>query len=282
MAEKTIQGSDQSEEHAALIGFTALAPFAVGGLVGLLVVPGHAREPGIDWPAMLVLATGLLALLVSLLHLGRPWRAPLALLRLGNSWLSREVLLFGLFLVAVACYAIFPVVNPGGLALYLVGFAGAIIGLAGTVATGETYRLKSRPSWDQWLSVVSFPLGAISAGSLFGFFVARQFAGDSHPASNAWVGTALVLFAALAVSWLRSTRRRPDSVEAGRSRQLVLGPYFWLLIARTVAAALALGLIGMGNGAQFYAWVPALLGELADRVLFFNTVVPVTFSGRYV
>jgi hypothetical protein len=40
-------------------------------------------------------------------------------------------------------------------------------------------------------------------------------------------------------------------------------------------------LIFVGGGAQFFAWLPALLGELADRLLFFKTVVPVTLRSRY-
>lgn len=281
MTEKIIQGVDQSEEHGALIGFTALAPLAVGGLVGLMVIPNLLLKRGIDWPAMVILVTGIIALIISMLHLGRPWRAPLALLRLGNSWLSREVLLFGLFLITLACYAILPILNPSSLSLLLVGFVGAMIGLGGTVVTGETYRLIARPSWNQWLSVVSFPLGALSAGVLFGFFVARQFVGNSDATSYAWVVVALLLIAALAVSWLRSTRRRPESIEGRRSRQLVLSNYLWLLVVRSAATIIALSLIIVGGGAQFFAWIPALLGEFADRVLFFNTVVPVTFKGRY-
>jgi hypothetical protein len=48
-----------------------------------------------------------------------------------------------------------------------------------------------------------------------------------------------------------------------------------------VAVAAALVFIGMGGGSQFLAWIPALLGEFADRILFFKTVVPVTLRGRY-
>ncbi len=272
---------DKNEEYAALAVFTALAPLAVGGLVGLLVVPALKRSPGIDWAAVVVLATGFLALVVSLLHLGRPWRAPLALLRLATSWLSREIILFGLFLFALACYAILPALNLGVPALYLVGLAGVIIGLAGTVATGEIYHLRSRPSWDQWLAVASFPLGALSTGTLFGFFAARQFAGHVEVAGYGWMGAALLLVAALVVTCLRSTRRRPDSVEGDLSRRLVLGASLWLLIVRVAAVVIALGLLWMGGGAQFFAWMPALLGEFADRVLFFKTVVPVTLRGRY-
>lgn len=273
---------NRSEEYGTLAAFTALEPLAVGGLVGLLVATGSRLEPGIDRAAVVVLATGVLALAASLFHLGRPWRAPLALLRPATSWLSREVILFGFFLFILGCYAIMPILNPGSLARYLVGIAAAIIGLVGTVATGATYRLHARPSWDQWLTVASFPLGALSAGALFGFFVARQFAGSPEVASYAWAGAAVLLMSALGVTWLRSNHRSPGSAEGRLSRQLALGPYLWLLVVRVAAVVIALVLIGMGGGQQFLAWIPALLGEFADRVLFFKTVVPVTLRGRYI
>jgi DMSO reductase anchor subunit len=269
------------EEYGALAAFTALAPLAVGGLVGLLETPALRPVHGIDWATMVVLSTGLLALIASMLHLGRPWRAPLALLRLDTSWLSREVLLFGLFLIALGGYAILPVLKLGSPGLVLIGIAAALIGLAGTVATGATYRLHSRPSWDQWLSVASFPLGALSTGSLFGFFLARQFAGRPAVTALAWAGAGFLLAASLVVSWLRSTRLRPESPEGRLSRQLVLGPELGLLVVRVVAGVVALVMIGAGGGAQFLAWIPALIGEFADRVLFFKTVVPVTLRGRY-
>jgi DMSO reductase anchor subunit len=272
---------ESREEYGTLVVFTALAPLAVGGLVGLLMAPSLRPMPRVDWAAMIVLATGLLALIVSLLHLGRPWRAPLALLRLDTSWLSREVLLFGLFLITLGGFAILPVLNVGSLVLTVIGLAGAIIGMAGTLATGETYRLHARPSWDHWMTVVSFPLGALSTGSLFGFFVSRQFTGRSEVAGIAWVGAATLLVASLVVTWLRSTRRRLGEVESGLSRNLVLEVYSWMLVVRVVAAIIALGLIGMGGGLQFYAWIPALVGEFAERFLFFNTAVPVTLRGRY-
>lgn len=272
---------DKNEEYKTLAPFTALAPLAVGGLIGLLVASGTKPAPGIDWAAIIVLATGILALAASLFHLGRPWRAPLALLRLASSWLSREVLLFGLFLVALGIYAILPVMNLGSLGRTIVGFAAVIIGLLGTIATGATYRLHSRPFWDQWLTIASFPLGALSTGSLFGFFVAQQFNGRSRVTGNEWIGAALLLFLSLVVTWLRSTRRRLGSPENQLSRQLVFGPYLWLLVVRVASVVLAFIFLGMGGGAQFLAWIPALLGEFADRVLFFKAVVPITLRGRY-
>ncbi len=273
---------NQNEEFGILAGFTTLAPLAVGGLVGLLVARGLDQEAGLDRAAFIVLAVGILALVVSLLHLGRPWRAPLALIRLSTSWLSREVILFGLFLLTLGCYAILPALHVSGLVREAVGRAGAIIGLISTVATGETYRLRARPSWDHWLTVVTFPLGARSTGSLFGFFVVWQLDAGSQVPGYAWAATAALLTFSLVVTWQRSIRSPLSSMEAGISRQLVFGTYRWLLAVRLVAVVLAITLIGMGRYQSFFAWIPAMLGEFADRLLFFRTVVPVTLRRRYI
>jgi formate dehydrogenase iron-sulfur subunit len=271
---------DQTEEYGTLVIFTTLAPLAVGGLIGLLVTGPISNQAAINWGSMVVFITGFLALVVSVLHLGRPWRAPLALSRLSTSWLSREVLLFGLFLIILGCYTILPLFSLSSQTLNFFGILGGIIGIAGTLATGMTYHLRSRPSWDQWLSVISFPLGAISTGALFGLFVARQFYSFSGNPRYLWAILTLFLLLSVIVTWVRSTR--PSSSEEGYlSTRSALGPNRWLLVLRTVAIMTAVVLIFLGGQVQFYAWVPAFVGEFADRRLFFTTIVPVTLRGRY-
>ncbi len=270
------------DEFVALAIFTALAPLAVGGQIGLLFVVGSNQAPGIALAATVILLTGVLALIVSLFHLGRPWRAPLAFLHLATSWLSREVVMFGLFLLFLACYAIFVAINKSGYLWLLFGYASAIIGFVSTFATGETYHLRSHPSWNHWLTIVTFPLSALSAGLLFGFFVAWQFAGFANVTGYSWVVTFIFLILTVVLTWLRSFRLDRSSREARKSSQLAFGPYLWLLILRVMAVLLALVLIGLGGGAQYFAWIPAFLGELADRFLFFRTAVPITLRGRYI
>jgi len=271
---------EKTEENQALAVFTALEPLAVGGLIGLLLVAPREGTAGLDWAALVVLGTGLLALAVSLLHLGRPWRAPLAILHLSASWLSREVMLFGLFLMAVLAYMLLPLALPGHPAVRVIGICAAVLGLLATIATGETYRLHSRPSWDHWLTSISFLVGALSTGAFFGFFIASRFNGGIDAPKIAWTTTSIFLWISLAVSVLRSIRR--PVVEEGReSRQRTMGAYLWLLLVRAAAVLLAFGLITMGEGMQFLAWMPALVGELADRFLFFETVVPVSLRKRF-
>lgn len=282
MATKMAQIMNRSEQYGSLAAFTVLAPLSVGGLLGLLILRGTVPGPAIDFSVVVVLVIGILAFAVSLFHLGRPWRAPLAILHLSTSWLSREVILFGLFLLFLMAYSFFPVFNLAGLGLSLVGFAGVLIGLASTIATGETYRLRSRPSWDRWMTVIYFLISALSTGVLFGFFIAHEFSHRIYIVGLPWVATTILLILSLIVSLLRTIRLRPESTEAQLSRQLAVGSHLWLFVIRTLAIIISISLIWIGNGAQYLSWLPALIGEFCDRILFFNTVIPVTPRGRYI
>jgi DMSO reductase anchor subunit len=196
--------------------------------------------------------------------------------------LSREVILFGLFIIMLGIYTFLPFVTQNTLTRFIVGIFGAIIGLAGTIATGEIYRLQARPAWDHWLAVVSFPLGALSAGSLFGYFAGHLLGGHLKISPYAWMGSAIFLLACLAVTLFRSIGYQQGSPELKRSRQLAMGTYIWTLGVRGLGVISALLLILSGGEIMYFAWIPAMIGEIADRYLFFKTIVPVTLRGRYI
>jgi anaerobic dimethyl sulfoxide reductase subunit C (anchor subunit) len=270
-----------SEEVGSLAMFTTLAPLAVGGLFGLAIVGTKNSGPGLGTAAIYILIIGILALLTSLFHLGRPWRAPLAVLHLATSWLSREVLFFGLFLLLTFACVLKPLQNLNGVVFAITLWAAVLAGLAATIATGQTYRLTARPSWDSWLTTITFPLSALSVGSLFGFFLADRFTHNADIAGYVWILPAILLLFSLAVTWLRLTIPHPGTVEAQLSKQLLSRSYLWMLFLRIFAVLIALGLILLGSGLQFLAWIPALIAEFIDRWLFFMTVVPVSLRTRY-
>ncbi len=269
-----------AEENRALIAFTSLAPVSVGGLVGLLLVRAHGSAPGLDSAAAILLCLGVLALGTSLLHLGRPLRAPRALLRCSTSWLSREVAAFSLFIVSLGCYVFMPFLSLDGQLRFLVGALAALIGLTGMVATGQVYHLRSRPTWDSWISVSTIPLGALSAGILFGFFLSEEFSNGLAVGQGLRWTVVMFLAAALASTWLRSASSRQPASEVIMGRRLVFGPYRWALALRVLAILCSIVLLVFGGWALVIAWVPAVVGEIADRILFFCTVVPVSFSAR--
>jgi DMSO reductase anchor subunit len=86
-----------------------LTQLSVGAFVVNLVFEnllGDATEPRLpQLHAVSALSFGLLALSASLLHLGRPRFAFRAVLGLRHSWLSREIVAFGLFALLALIYA---------------------------------------------------------------------------------------------------------------------------------------------------------------------------------
>jgi anaerobic dimethyl sulfoxide reductase subunit C (anchor subunit) len=273
--------TNNRESSGSLIAFTTLAPLAVGGLLGLLVFRIPQAVLSIDHAAVIVFIVGLLAMIFSLFHLGRPLRAPLAILHLSTSWLSREVILFSIFLLLLFCYAVFPAfyLEPG--IISLIGWIGALVGLVSTYATGKTYHLKSRPVWDHWSTIFLFILEALSAGVLFGLFAAHIFVSIIELQIIYKVFLTLILVLSIVLSWMRFVSSSPTNPEALASRKLVLGTYSFLVVMRMAVGLIALVMIWIPGEALYYAWMAALLGESIDRVLFFNTVIPVTLVSRY-
>jgi DMSO reductase anchor subunit len=110
----------------SLLGFTLAAALAVGW-AGAAALTGRNPKPALLVPLGLA-ATGL-----STLHLGRPLRAWRALLNPRRSWLSREVLLFPLFLALVAA------IPFAGAAAGTLGRVASVVGFAALFAMDRVY-----------------------------------------------------------------------------------------------------------------------------------------------
>jgi len=274
--------SRKKEEFTSLTAFTTLEPVAVGSLVGLLFIRGSQIHEGLDYASLVILVIALLALLTSLFHLGRPWRAPLAILHPSTSWLSREIILFSFFLLMLFSYMVLPIFVVSGFTIHLAGFMCAIFGLASTFATGKTYQLRARPSWDHWSTILSFPLGALSTGILFGLFIEQLFTGDVQIGRSVRPILTILLSLILFIFSLRLVTRSQRIPEVSTSRSLAVGAYLWLYLLRVITILITISMLWVSDTTLFFAWVPALVGEFADRSIFFNTVIPITLVGRYI
>src|SRR5688572_20156628 len=92
-----LRGADHAEikpaqAHPSLAFFLVLTQLSVGGFT-LGVLSGELNRT----TATLSLIAGFLGLVISVTHLGRPLKAWRAFLGLGKSWLSREIIVFGIF-----------------------------------------------------------------------------------------------------------------------------------------------------------------------------------------
>jgi len=193
-----------------------------------------------------------------------------------KSWLSREVLLFGLFSAMAGFYAA---------ALWLtlpvsrqLGAATVILGAGGAMSSAFIYLVPARPSWNSKFTISDFCLTAALLGPLFAVSI------------GAGRGRVLTLIGVIAAStqllnqtvrflWLTAS----DSFELHASARLlstVLARTFLLRGALLLAGGIALPLSGSGL-ARFAAFPLALAGEIAGRYLFYVSVVPKNVASSY-
>jgi anaerobic dimethyl sulfoxide reductase subunit B (iron-sulfur subunit) len=235
----------KTKSELPLVAFTLLGQMAAG-IAAFTLFSGPLTVPVLITIGALIGTGGL----VSLLHLGAPKNAWRAVIHLRKSWLSREILMFGLFggswLVAMA------LPGMGKLPLALCG-----IGLIYSMA--QVYRLRSMPAWDTNRTLLAFLvsmvlLGGIGVDILSGFWDAGFM-----PLTNLAVGVGLI--AALEVSL---SERNQTHQTARRLRSGLIG----------------LGLVGMlgtyvvpnavGRWLVFPIFVIVLIEEALGRWLFYQ------------
>lgn len=164
-----------SPEHAhpPLVIMLVLTQLSVGGfLIGSLLEwltgSGVLSEAMRPIHAAVSLALGLVALGASTLHLGRPLYAFRAVIGLGTSWLSREIVAFGGFAKLAMAYAAVCWLAPdlmGG--AVRIGLYGSVIGigLVGVFCSAMIYHDTRRVLWRLDRTGVRFSLTALLLGT---------------------------------------------------------------------------------------------------------------------
>lgn len=150
--------------HWPLIFMLVLTQMSVGAFTVeqlLEWLPGHADQVVIEQsrPVHLLGAFGLgvMGLLASLFHLGRPFYAFRAIIGLRTSWLSREILGFGVFAGLASLYTILPWLSDSALSaiglsvspgqVRALGWAVVASGWAGIWCSVMVYDSTQRPLW---------------------------------------------------------------------------------------------------------------------------------------
>ncbi|OIR02701.1 DMSO reductase anchor subunit (DmsC) [mine drainage metagenome] len=271
-------------------------------VLGLFGGPGAARVAG--GPGLLmVLALGLVALIASFLHLGRPERAWRAAAMWRTSWLSREVIVLPAFLgVAALCWLWLSRLHawPAWLALALLAGCGTLWVCTAMIYAGVRFIRE----WATPLTLLNFVLMGLASGFAL---AAALFAALGLPAAElaGWaLGWTLLAFLGRMAALLRAARL----VSAGslqtaigvRSKRIVqisrgftagsfnLHEFFHgqpEAVVRGVQGGFVLlgfivplALLGAGLGASrplpwfALAWLVQMAGLLAERWHFFAQV----------
>lgn len=273
--------------HWSLVFMTTMVQAVVGALVVMLLA--HATDT-VSF-TLLAMVTAV-ALNISVFHLGRPAYAWRALKMWRRSWLSREVLLFGLFFLSIgACTAASWMQTVGLLhvagAVPVLGWTASLFGVLGTIASAYIYLVPARPSWNMIHTPVDFLLSACLMGvvlapvleraaSLLGRLAPRYFA--HAPVHYAAWPVVVITLVWLTNQIVRLLRLRSSSLFEGRaSFALMRGA----LLRRTVLSSLVLAVLGAGivlSGVWTLGLFCAIVAVLTARYLFFVSVVPLSMG----
>ncbi len=280
----------------------ALLREGVGGAAGVDGVPGRTLPDPVH--AIFSLGWGLLALGASTMHLGRPHLAFRAALGLRHSWLSREIVAFGLFAPLAMLYAGLTWLRPE---FYEQSdwlpraLGGAVVGagLLGVACSTMIYVVVRREFWNGPRTTLRF-LGTtvllgiaatLLTGTLSAFLTSRFGAVAATDAANLTRPLAIALAVAAGMKLLyeaatfqhlrdlqftamrrtaalmTAALRGPTLVRFGLG--LLGGVVLPLLIAAADPPAAAPGALA----ATAAVFVLTSGGELAERFLFFAAVV---------
>lgn len=295
--------------HWPLIVMLVLTQLSVGAFCIALalesLVTAGAAGPLRRIQATSALGLGLLALAASTLHLGRPQYAFRAVIGLRHSWLSREIVAFGLFAGAAILYAgaAWFVESQPELMQFL-GWTVAVTGLIGVFCSVMIYVFTRRDFWSLNATMIRFGLSTLLLGGATTWVTVliaiRAGVGGASPdtlqSCGYWlsrgllsVGIAKLLFELSLFRHLGDRR----TTNLKRSALLMIGPLSNVTLARFAAGILGgivMPLMLMASQSDEFSrssmsilvvmlFVACLIGELLERYLFFAAVASPRMPG---
>ena len=253
----------------SLVIFTVLSQISIG-LAIMLAVRQWAVSEGtapssfrIEW---IVVGVALaVALAASLFHLGHPLGSPRAVLHLGSSWLSREIVVMQIFGILVLA-ALIALWKESANSWTLIKIA-ALVGLVGLAVSGMVYAPPSFPALNNGVPIIFYVLTAFILGSGFSSY----FAGEDKQSL-----LTRILMVSLIVGLVINLILPSIWLSGGRAMQMTGAAYygsalFWLRLV----VEFGLGLVVLATTRKIPIWLPVLLlaGEIVGRIMFFTHVV---------
>jgi formate dehydrogenase iron-sulfur subunit len=177
------------------VGAVAFAQF--GGWFGGWFGPGGGLPAE---AAVVAFLTANLAMGAAVLHLGRPLVAWRAVLGIGHSWLSREIVAFGAYAglagaAAASAFGILPSSWQG-----VLGAATVVSGLIGLWCSACLYAVTGHPLWRIDRTVLRFGVTAVATGAATVAAVACAASGFTGPDDTSTIdSTAIGIAAAVSV-----------------------------------------------------------------------------------
>lgn len=268
--------------HWPLVILLVLSQVAVG-LAAFVLMLNEVPSVKAASPYLLAIS-GILATVAavsSTLHLGRPQFAYRAFLGIGHSWLSREIVSFGVFLPLCMASVWFSSTESAWLSASLP--AAVVAGAIGVAASAMIYHVTRRPFWHLNRLAPTFAATSLGVSSLIVILALRLRLSDSHIELVQCLAAVGLCSGFVKLLHLWRSLKDQSNVSAMRdarlrktvSRVWSSGAFFCLFCGLLLfvpggATAIVLATAGVLSG---------LLMEFTERYLFFRAVVPLRMPG---
>ncbi len=283
-----------ASNHVPLVVMLVLTQLSVGAVLVSQAGSWMGRDLAGGTAVELALLAAVVAIGASVLHLGRPLVAWRAVLGLGHSWLSREIVAFGGYGVAAVAAAAADDVLPGSWSVPF-GSAAVVVGIIGVGCSAQLYAITGRAWWRLDRTLLRFAVTGLAAGaaavgvsSAAGSWVAGEAAAASTTTVCVLVAGSVGCALVAAGSFVLRHHGRPGP----------LGRTVWLLthtLRRTAMTGVGLALVSVAAAVAAAAttspagstgcWVIALIAVTAaagaERSLFFTASAPDRMPGGF-
>jgi formate dehydrogenase iron-sulfur subunit len=272
--------------HWPLVWMLVLTQLGVGATAAATLSANQARASLVT----IALVATVLGLTASVMHLGQPLKAWRSFLGLRTSWLSREIVMFGIFAALLFAAAISAWQSPVGKTTATLLPLASIAGLLGIACSGYVYHATRRVLWS----------GSRAFGSFFGTCVLLG-SGVAWAFEIPYAPVLVALSAAFKLGAVNAllVRATGDPADLGTPKP---GDFDQWSLARTalflrdefafstrarimllVVGGIVMPLVSVvlsGNAIVVtVAFALCVGGELIERYLFFRAVVPARMPG---
>lgn len=284
--------------HAPLVAMLVLTQLSVGTfLINAIAgsfLPAALRAVLHPVGSLATFGLGLAALGASVLHLGRPLYAFRAVIGLATSWISREIVAFGLFALLAVAHAGSSLVSGHALgpARNVLGWLVVASGLTGIACSVLVYHVTRRAWWAAAITGFKF----FATAALLGLATTRAIVAIAgrgvaiEPPRGVVTAISVLVVAVAAIKGAgelsvlvhlrdrRYTELRRSAVLLVRDLRRWTIARFAALAAGGIALPLA-NLHGEALDATLASFALLLAGELVERTLFFAAASPHRMPG---
>lgn len=264
------------EHSMTLVVFTFLSQMSIGAFATLFILDvykGKISKRSANISSIVILAISVVAVIVSIFHLGHPFAAYRALLNFGESWLTREIIFFPAFMVLFMIYAF---VGKTKAQKQVLGWITLVLGVSTIFSTAMIYKVPAVPAWNNGTTIAAFFITAFLLGPVL---IQVLLSILDKNIVNLTSYTAIMAILAIGLNIINLTILQgglPAAVES--ATVLFASPLFWIKIVSLILALVVSGYVILKKKNISFSMVSViftcfLVSEFLGRMLFYSSGV---------